>query len=298
MSRRYPEWTIDGQDWPNHPASRFVEADRYKWHVQRMGPKKAGAPVCLLLHGTGAATHSWRDLMPLLARDYDVIAVDLPGHGFTRPTTARQVSLPKMAASVGLLLEELEASPAIIVGHSAGAAIGLQLMLDKCWKIPLVGLNPALMPFPGLAAKLFPQLAKMLFTNPFVSRIFARWARYPGETEKFLRRSTGSRIDAAGALYDGRLFSHSGHCDGAIRMMANWRLEDLQRRLPHIDTPVMLVHGQRDSAIPGSAVQKAADLIPRGAVEEVGNLGHLAHEEDPERLAGIIRKFAQRHVKR
>lgn len=298
MSRRYPEWTIDGQDWPNHPASRFVEADRYKWHVQRMGPKKAGAPVCLLLHGTGAATHSWRDLMPLLARDYDVIAVDLPGHGFTRPTTARQVSLPKMAASVGLLLEELEASPAIIVGHSAGAAIGLQLMLDKCWKIPLVGLNPALMPFPGLAAKLFPQLAKMLFTNPFVSRIFARWARYPGETEKFLRRSTGSRIDAAGALYYGRLFSHSGHCDGAIRMMANWRLEDLQRRLPHIDTPVMLVHGQRDSAIPGSAVQKAADLIPRGAVEEVGNLGHLAHEEDPERLAGIIRKFAQRHVKR
>ena len=298
MSRRYPEWTIDGQDWPNHPASRFVEADRYKWHVQRMGPKKAGAPVCLLLHGTGAATHSWRDLMPLLARDYDVIAVDLPGHGFTRPTTARQVSLPKMAASVGLLLEELEASPAIIVGHSAGAAIGLQLMLDKCWKIPLVGLNPALMPFPGLAAKLFPQLAKMLFTNPFVSRIFARWARYPGETDKFLRRSTGSRIDAAGALYYGRLFSHSGHCDGAIRMMANWRLEDLQRRLPHIDTPVMLVHGQRDSAIPGSAVQKAADLIPRGAVEEVGNLGHLAHEEDPERLAGIIRKFAQRHVKR
>ena len=298
MSRRYPEWTIDGQDWPNHPASRFVEADRYKWHVQRMGPKKKGAPVCLLLHGTGAATHSWRDLMPLLARDYDVIAVDLPGHGFTRPTTARQVSLPKMAASVGLLLEELEASPAIIVGHSAGAAIGLQLMLDKCWKIPLVGLNPALMPFPGLAAKLFPQLAKMLFTNPFVSRIFARWARYPGETEKFLRRSTGSRIDAAGALYYGRLFSHSGHCDGAIRMMANWRLEDLQRRLPHIDTPVMLVHGQRDSAIPGSAVQKAADLIPRGAVEEVGNLGHLAHEEDPERLAGIIRKFAQRHVKR
>ena len=298
MSRRYPEWTIDGQDWPNHPASRFVEADRYKWHVQRMGPKKAGAPVCLLLHGTGAATHSWRDLMPLLARDYDVIAVDLPGHGFTRPTTARQVSLPKMAASVGLLLEEMEASPAIIVGHSAGAAIGLQLMLDKCWKIPLVGLNPALMPFPGLAAKLFPQLAKMLFTNPFVSRIFARWARYPRETEKFLRRSTGSRIDAAGALYYGRLFSHSGHCDGAIRMMANWRLEDLQRRLPHIDTPVMLVHGQRDSAIPGSAVQKAADLIPRGAVEEVGNLGHLAHEEDPERLAGIIRKFAQRHVKR
>jgi len=298
MSRRYPEWTIEGQDWPNHQASRFVEADRYKWHVQRMGPKKAGAPVCLLLHGTGAATHSWRDIIPLLAKDYDVIALDLPGHGFTRPTISRQVSLPKMAASIGVLLEELEASPALIVGHSAGAAIGLQLMLDKCWKIPLVGLNPALMPFPGLAAKLFPQLAKMLFTNPFVSRIFARWARYPGETEKFLRRSTGSRIDPAGALYYGHLFSRSGHCDGAIRMMANWRLEELQNRLTEIETPVLLVHGQKDNAIPKSAVQGAADLIAQSTIEEVANVGHLAHEEDPEQLAQIILKFAKRHVKR
>ncbi|NCN84886.1 MAG: alpha/beta fold hydrolase [Sphingomonadales bacterium] len=297
MSRRYPEWTIEGQDWPNHQASRFVEADRYKWHVQRMGPKKAGAPVCLLLHGTGAATHSWRDIIPLLAKDYDVIALDLPGHGFTRPTISRQVSLPKMAASIGVLLEELEASPALIVGHSAGAAIGLQLMLDKCWKIPLVGLNPALMPFPGLAAKLFPQLAKMLFTNPFVSRIFARWARYPGETEKFLRRSTGSRIDPAGALYYGHLFSRSGHCDGAIRMMANWRLEELQNRLTEIETPVLLVHGQKDNAIPKSAVQGAADLIAQSTIEEVANVGHLAHEEDPEQLAQIILKFAKRHVK-
>ena len=298
MSRRYPEWTIDGQDWPNHPSSRFVEADRYKWHVQRVGPKNEGAPVCLLIHGTGAATHSWRDLMPLLAKEYDVIAMDLPGHGFTRPTTARQVSLPKMTASIGVLLEELEASPAIIVGHSAGAAIGLQLMLDTCWKIPLVGLNPALMPFPGLAAKLFPQLAKMLFTNPFVSRIFSRWASYPGETEKFLRRSTGSRIDAAGALYYGRLFGRSGHCDGAIRMMANWRLEGLQKRLPDIDTPVLLIHGQKDSAIPRSAVQRPADLIPHCAMEEVANLGHLAHEEDPEQLAKIILKFTKQHPKR
>lgn len=298
MTRRYPEWTIEGQDWPNHQASLFVEADHYKWHVQRMGPKKAGAPVCLLLHGTGAATHSWRDIMPLLAKDYDVIALDLPGHGFTRPTTARQVSLPKMAASIGALVEELEASPALIVGHSAGAAIGIQLMLDKCWKIPLVGLNPALMPFPGLAAKLFPQLAKMLFTNPFVSRIFARWARYPGETEKFLRRSTGSRIDAAGALYYRRLFSRSGHCDGAIRMMANWRLEGLQRRLPDIETPVLLVQGEKDSAIPRSAVERPAELIAQGTIKDVANLGHLAHEEDPEQLARIILQFAKQHVKR
>ena len=81
-------------------------------------------------------------------------------------------------------------------------------------------------------------------------------------------------------------------------MMANWRLEGLQRHLSDIETPVLLVHGQRDNAIPRSAVERAAGLIPQCEVEEVANLGHLAHEEDPERLAGIIREFARSHLDR
>ncbi len=295
MSSRYPDWKIEGRDWPNRDASTFVEADGYRWHIQRIGPERKGAPICLLLHGTGAATHSWREVMPLLAEHYDVIAMDLPGHGFTRPNPARQVSLPKMAASVELLLEELEAAPTLIVGHSAGAAIGLRLLLDKSWKTPLVGLNPALLPFPGLAAKLFPQLARMLFTNPFVSIIFARMARGPGQVKKFLERSTGSAIDAEGIDFYQRLFSKSGHCDGAIRMMANWRLERLEQRLPYVESPVMLVHADKDTAIPASAVRRAADKIPDCALETVTGLGHLAHEEDPEQLVSLITAFAEKH---
>ena len=80
-------------------------------------------------------------------------------------------------------------------------------------------------------------------------------------------------------------------------MMANWRLEELQNRLTEIETPVLLVHGQKDNAIPKSAVQGAADLIAQSTIEEVANVGHLAHEEDPEQLAQIILKFAKRHVK-
>ena len=65
-----------------------------------------------------------------------------------------------------------------------------------------------------------------------------------------------------------------------------------------IETPVLLVHGQKDSAIPRSAVQRPADLIPQCTIEDVTNVGHLAHEEDPERLARIILEFAKAHVKR
>ena len=286
---RYPDWERDGADWPNRAASRFVEADGYRWHVQEMG----SGPVCLLLHGTGAATHSWRDVLPLLARHYRVIALDLPGHGFTRPNLARRATLPGMAASVGVLLDELGVVPNLMVGHSAGVAIGLQLALTRDWRVPVVGFTPALMPFPGLAARLFPALAKILFTNPFVAIIFARLASGPGETEKFLRRATGSVIDADGARFYQRLFRTSGHCDGAIRMMANWQLEPLRDRLGAVAAPVLLVHGARDAAIAEKDVLAAAALIPGCQTQRVEH-GHLAHEEAPAEAVAIITAFARR----
>ncbi|MFZ4410973.1 MAG: alpha/beta fold hydrolase, partial [Paracraurococcus sp.] len=80
-------------DWPNRPTSRLVAAGGLRWHVQVAGT----GPVLLLVHGTGAATHSWRDLLPLLARHFTVVAPDLPGHGFTERPRAEGLSLPGMA---------------------------------------------------------------------------------------------------------------------------------------------------------------------------------------------------------
>ena len=292
MSGRYPDWANDGKDWPNAHASRFVRAGGYEWHVQMMG----SGPVCLLLHGTGAATHSWRDVMPLLAKHYTVVAMDLPGHGFTKGS-GKSPTLEGMAASVGALLDEIKITPDLIVGHSAGVAIAAQLLLDRKLQIPLIGFTPALMPFPGLAAKIFPSLAKMLFTNPFVAIIFSRMAQAPGQTAKFLARATGSKIDATGAKYYTRLFSKSGHCDGAIRMMANWRLEGLGAQLGKIASRVLLVSAATDAAIPKQAVAQAAALIPGCETREMAVLGHLAHEEDPAQAVKIITEFAKAKVR-
>ncbi len=294
MSYR-PRWDVEGRDWPNRAASRFVDAGQVRWHVQMVGE----GPVLLLLHGTGAATHSWRDLMPLLAAHFTVVAPDLPGHGFTSGRPPGGLSMAAMARAVAGLMKAMDLSPRCIIGHSAGAAIALRMVADGLAQPDVViGLNAALMPFPGLAARLFPTLAKLLFVNPFAPTIFSRMARDPADVAKFLARSTGSRIDAQGVGCYARLFATPGHCGAAITMMADWDLPSLKAALPGIKMPVLLVHGQGDSAIPAKDAQAAAAIMPNADMLILPGLGHLAHEEAPERIAAIIADHAMQSEKR
>ncbi|SFG84286.1 alpha/beta fold hydrolase BchO [Methylobacterium gossipiicola] len=283
-----PLWARDGADWPHREASRFVAASNLTWHVQTFG--RAGAPALLLLHGTGAATHSWRGLAPLLAEHVFVVAPDLPGHGFSDPLPPARLSLPGMAAAIGDLLDHLEIAPEIAVGHSAGAALLARLCLDgRISPRHLVALNGALTPFPGLAAVLFPSLARMLFLNRVTPKIFAWTADRPA-VERLIR-GTGSRLDAEGLDLYRRLFRCPGHVAGALGMMANWDLAALDRALPRLTVPTTLVVGGNDRAIAPETAFALQNRLPRARVDLLRNLGHLAHEEAPGAVAEIIRRL-------
>lgn len=282
-------WDTDGRDWPNRHASRFVRAGAITWHVQQTGE----GPLVLLLHGTGASTHSWRDLMPLLAQTMNVIAPDLPGHGFTCGRPARGLTLAGIADAVSDLMDALECELGLVIGHSAGVAIAMQCALSGRSSSPIVGLNPAIMPFAGLAAQLAPAMARVLFLNPFMPRIFARTARVPGQTAQFLRRSTGSQIDAGGLHYYETLFGNAAHCRGVLEMMANWDLAGFSRRLPEMGSPLLLIHSEGDRAIPLDSVRQAALRLPDCRLEILARLGHLAHEEDPQQIVRLILGYAQ-----
>ena len=287
-----PRWNVEGRDWPNRGHSRFVDAGGLRWHVQTIESSRADAPALLLIHGTGAATHSWRALAPMLAADFAVTAIDLPGHGFTRGVPVGGVGIEGMARGIGDLLRVLDLRPWAIVGHSAGAAVAVRMAIDGiAAPAAIVGLGAALMPFRGLAAQLFPTLARMIFVNPFAPHILSRMARSRGETARFLTRSTGSRIDAAGVAGYAALLATPGHVAGAIAMMASWDLERLRDDLPRLTARLLLVHGGADSAIPVAQARAAAALVPGAQVTVLPGLGHLAHEEAPERVAVLVRDF-------
>jgi magnesium chelatase accessory protein len=279
-----PVWETDGQDWPNKSSSRFVQAAGLRWHVQEMGR----GPVLLLLHGTGAATHSWRDLLPILARDFTVIAPDLPGHGFTSLPSSSGLSLPGMATAIGKLLGILGQRPVIGVGHSAGAAVLIRMALDDLIAPKLiVSLNGALQPFGGVAGHLFAPLARLLFLNPFVPRLFS-WRAGNAATVERLIRDTGSRIDPHGLALYTRLLRRSGHVRAALGMMANWDLDSLFIDLPRLKAPVLLIAAGNDRAIPAEAAFVLRGRLPASEVRYMRGLGHLAHEEAPEPIAATI----------
>ena len=281
------DWNREGLIWPHRDASSFVNVGKARWHVQRMG----SGPPLLLLHGTGASVHSWRGLMPLLAQNHTVIAPDLPRHAFTQGHDAYAMSLPAMAREVAALLNALEVEPAAIIGHSAGAAVALQLALDHAFAGPIVGLSAALRPFPGALAQIFPAVAKTLFVNPLVPRIFTGSIDLVGGAERFLWRSTHSRIEPAGLACYAKLLKHPGHAGGALAMMANWDLPGLRTRMGEVANPVLLLHGGNDPAIPPDWARDAASWLPDAALELLPGLGHLAHEEDPARAAARIAAF-------
>jgi magnesium chelatase accessory protein len=279
----YLDWTTDGADWPNRAASRFVEAAGLHWHVQVMGQ----GPALLLLHGTGASTHSWRDVMPKLSPHFTVIAPDLPGHAFTNPAPKQSLSLPGMAAAVAMLLKEMKLQPTRAVGHSAGAAILVRMAVERLFAPDdIISFNGAFFPVSGVAGQFFSPLAKAVAGASLLQKMFARMA--DRKAVERLLRDTGSVIDAEGITLYQRLFSNEGHVAGTLGMMAAWDLHWVPQDLRNLGTLLYLVRALKDRTISPSDAEKAAKLAPRSTILDLPALGHLAHEENPGAAAAII----------
>jgi magnesium chelatase accessory protein len=291
-------WERDGRDWPLREASQFVMASGLRWHVQMLGTQRSDAPAIWLLHGTGASTHSWRGLMPLLARDFRVAAVDLPGHGFTAMPLGGAASplftLPGMAAALASLMHAVDLRPDIMIGHSAGAAVAARMCLDALVAPGLlIGINAALLPLDGLAGRVYAPMARWMAASARVPRWFARRAADPRMREKLIA-ATGSVLDPTGQGLYGRLMQDAGHASAALAMMANWDLHALARDLPRLRNPMHLCVGEGDKTV--APMQSARVLVrlrphPMTAVSSLGRLGHMAHEERPALVAELVRSL-------
>ena len=278
-------WASHRGTWPHAQHSRFVQAGGIHWHVQTLGQ----GPCMLLLHGTGSGSFSWRGLLPLLAEHFTVVAPDLPGHVFSSRGPDGALSLPGMSEGLRALMWQLNLTPQVIVGHSAGAAIGAQMVLSHASLAhsTLIGLNPAWLPLPGVSSWLFGPAAKLAQLNPLSAWATAKMAAQPGAVARWIER-TGSTLDAPGVALYACVLGNSGHVHGVLSMMAAWRLKSLGARLKEVRNPVFMAIADKDQTVPPSLADTACLCMPQAQKIIQHGLGHLAHEQDPVGTAQLI----------
>ena len=154
----------------------------------------------------------------------------------------------------------------------------------------LIAINGALLPFKGASGWIFPTMARLLFVNPFTPRLFARQASPAGVAR--LIRQTGSELDEAGIEYYRRLMRSPAHCAAALGMMANWDLRPMGRLFPRLQTPLHLIVGEEDEAVDPEDADIVQKKVPHGTIHSLPGLGHLAHEENPQKILTLIQEIA------
>ena len=247
----------------------------------------ADAPALVLVHGFGCGQHMWRHLTPALAREYRVVLLDLPGSGDADESgydPQRHDSLEGYRDDLAALLDELELSEVVLVGHSVASMIGVLLQIQR----------------PDLVARLV---------------LVAPSARYL-DTDDYVGGHSESDIDE---LLDLMSRNHLGWQDPLARMVAGapdsvaktemeqsfcrTRPEyaaqfanvtfrgDNRADLPHVTAPTLVLQSAHDVIAPESAGQFVHDAIPDARYRLIDTRGHAPHLTAPDETLAAIREF-------
>ena len=246
-------------NWPNSQYSEYVETRFHSWHIQRLG-KSRGKKI-LFIHGTGSSCHTWSDLIECLQDEFDVLLVDLPGHGFSRIPAPSQSSLQSVFNGLMELIEKIRFVPDLIVGHSAGAAIAVLLSEKIKAKSGVICINAAFGEFPGLAGVMFPIFAKIIAVVPFSSDVLAGLSKNKERTEKLIA-NTGSKITRDRLDHYKVLFSKPNHVKGTLKLMAEWDLSEFLKNLKNCNSNINFLVGILDKTVPISVSKNGHKYYP------------------------------------
>jgi len=245
------------------------------------------------VHGTGGATSSWHHCLEVLARDYAVTVIDLPGHGFT--TVPDDVdkrddvySLAGMARAVGALLRHIEVAPSLVAGHSAGVAVLVRMTLDGLIAPSrIVGFNPALVAPPAWYVSLVAPMLATLFESRALADGGAWLARSTGIIGQMLT-STGTTLSPADLARYEYLCRMPSHVHAALAMMSRWDLPRIVRDAVGLSVPLELYAGANDRWVPFAALSKSVSRIPAASLNSIAGAGHLLLEERPDVVVGAL----------
>ena len=246
----------------------------------------------MLLHGYLVSGHYFGAVRPELEKHFDVIALDLPGHGESdRPApSAFAYDFPAMARVMGEAMEALSVPRAHVWGHSTGGGVALALAAEFPARVDRLVLEDATahgLPMPLLARlALLPGIGEFLFVNFQTRR----------DLDKHLK---GVHLDPkvctdADVDFYWERFNRPGTrvaMHAVLKTLGG--LGDDNGFARRVKAPTLIVWGAEDKAVPYANEKKLTPLIPGARSVVIPNCGHSPHEERPEEILRVVLPFLQ-----
>ncbi len=264
--------------------------------------------VLICLHGEPTWGYLYRDMIPILAKNYRVIVPDHMGFGKSETPQNRIYTLETHVENLSLMIEDLNLTNITFVGQDWGGPIAGAYALKNPYKVSRLCLMNTLLGYGGSppnsnpsnwfkwiqkhesAGSLLGLLGELNSTVLSIMQIlgFERLSNVDENWIKAYSSAFPNRESCLGAI-NFPLDIHLNRCKNfIIKTLKTGNLEKIRAK------PAMLVEGMKDQAIhPENAIADFKKLWPDGPIIKLENAGHFCQEDCPETLAALIHQFIQ-----
>jgi pimeloyl-ACP methyl ester carboxylesterase len=253
-------------------------------------------PAILLIHGIGDSSETWRQVIPLLARDHTVVAPDLLGHGSSDKPRA-DYSVAAYANAMRDLLSVLGVDRATVVGHSLGGGVAMQFAYqypERCERLVLVSsggvsreVNPLLRLASAPLAELVLPLLRVGGARVAGQALFAALAAMQTD----IGRDADDLIRLFDALPDATARRAFVRTLRAVVDVRGQVITMLDRCYLTRGMPTLLVWGDRDAIVPYEHAKIAHAAMPGSRLHTFEGAGHFPHHSDPNRFLSCLHDF-------
>jgi pimeloyl-ACP methyl ester carboxylesterase len=262
---------------------RFATVDGLELRYRAYGEQAPGRPNLVLLHGFANSLQSFRLLAPLIAGDYYVVALDMPGFGLSAKPADHDYHNAAQAKMVADFAQAIGLGDYVVGGHSLGGTIALHVAVSDPHVTGLVLMNP------GIITTGVPAITQYLFWP--VPRVMAKTFGTAGFRESFLRRSyINPAIVTPQVLSDMMLAPRSeGYLAGMTSMMGQYEEGQEIAMLARVKVPTLITWGEQDRSKSMAELAELRRRLPAARVVTAPASGHYVQEEAPEVVAAALK---------